>query len=258
MNRLRSVYVLLICVQFLMITSCRQQTKSKVTITVATASNMQFAMKEIAEAFTSQSGIECELIVGSSGKLTAQITEGAPYDVFVSADIKYPNELYKIGRIIGQPKIYARGKLVLWTMAEGLSPELNSLTSVNIKHIAIANPKNAPYGKAAIEVLQRNGLLDSVKHKLVYGESISQTNQFIISRSAELGFTAMAVVQSTEMKNKGKWMNISTDHYSPIDQGVVVIKRDENHLAQSSAFVDFLFSDKAVKILENFGYSTSE
>ncbi len=224
-------------------------------ITIAVAANMQFAMKALTHTFAKEAGIECDLVISSSGKLTAQIKEGAPYDLFISADMKYPDVLYKAGLAIQKPEVYAYGKLVLWSMDSSIKPSLSILKSNRIKHIASANPKTAPYGVATIQVLKRDGLFNSVKSKLVYGESISQTNQFIISRSAQVGFTAKSVVLSPEMKGQGNWIELDPESYSPIAQGVIIIKRTQKEEANAQKFYNFLFSQEAKEILKNFGYS---
>ncbi len=223
-------------------------------ITLAVAANMQFVIGELTQTFQEQTGIACELVISSSGKLTAQIAEGAPYDVLVSADMKYPNEILSKGLAATPPKVYGRGKLALWSMVEGFTPSLESLTDETVKHIALANPKTAPYGIAAVEVLKNHQLLDKVENKLVYGESISQTNQFITSRSAEVGFTSLSVVLSAEMKGKGNWIALDIRLYPPIEQGVVVIQRKDGPVDQAKKFYDFLSSEEARKVLTAYGY----
>ena len=226
-------------------------------LSIAVAANMQFAMQEISKTFTEQTGIKCDLVISSSGKLTAQIKEGAPFDVFVSADMKYPTELFNTGFAVGQPKIYAYGKLVMWSMIESIKTSINSLTNQSINHIAIADPKTAPYGEAAVAALKHYGIYENVKDKLVYGESISQTNQFIISKSAQVGFTAKSVVLSPEMKDKGQWIDVDENSYSAIAQGVIIIKRKNSPEDNAKNFYNFLFSVDVKKILENFGYSVN-
>ncbi|MCB0629678.1 MAG: molybdate ABC transporter substrate-binding protein [Saprospiraceae bacterium] len=235
------------------------QDKDKpVAITIAVAANMQFAMEALTETFTQMSGIRCETAISSSGKLTAQIKEGAPFDLFISADMKYPREIFKSGLAVASPKVYAYGKLVLWSMKEGINPTLDLLPDDQIRHIAIANPKVAPYGVAAVETLKNHQLLDKVADKLVYGESIAQTNQFIITGSTEAGFTAMSVVLSPQMEGKGKWIAIGEADYPPIEQGVVVIKREDGPMAEAEKFYDFLASEEARAILESFGYGVDD
>ncbi|MCF6296693.1 MAG: molybdate ABC transporter substrate-binding protein [Flavobacteriaceae bacterium] len=239
---------------FLLFIACKQKQKNKLTI--ATAANMQFIIHELVNSFTKETGIECEVIVGSSGKLTAQIKEGAPFDVFVSADMKYPNKLFKNGLTTKTPTIYAYGKLVLWTMFDNLKPSLNLLLSDSINHIALANPKVAPYGLSTIEVLNHTKMFKKVKDKLVYGESISQTNQFITSKVAEIGFTAKSVVLSPNIKGKGTWVDIDSSYYSLIEQGIVILKNRPSQINNAQKFYNFLLSAKAKEILNKFGYST--
>lgn len=227
-------------------------------ITLAVAANLQFVIGDLIGSFEQQTGISCELVISSSGKLTAQIVEGAPYDVLVSADMKYPNEILAKGLAAAPPKVYAHGKLVLWSMVEGINPSLELLGEASVQHIALANPKTAPYGVAAVEVLKTHLLLDKVEHKLVYGESISQVNQFITSGSAEMGFTSMSVVLSPGMKGKGKWMALDTRLYPPIEQGAVVVQRKGGPVDQAKKFYDFLSSEQARKVLTAYGYEVGE
>lgn len=238
------------------ISGCQSQKTEKLTI--ATAANMQFAMESLIKAFTSETGIACETAISSSGKLTAQIEEGAPFDVFVSADMKYPARLFENGFSTAEPKIYAYGNLVLWSRVDGIEPSIELLSDEQIHHVALANPKTAPYGVAAIEVLTHFQLLDALAQKLVYGESISQTNQFIISKAAEIGFTAKSVVRSPQMMGKGQWKDIDPSIYAPIAQGVVIVKHSEKDMPAARTFYDFLFSEKARQILTDFGYAVGE
>ncbi len=238
--------------------ACNGANNEPAKITIAAAANTQYTLQPIIEKFTEKTGISCELIIGSSGKHTAQIIEGAPFDVFVSADMKYPSELYKKGFTTTPPEIYAYGKLVLWTMVDGLPISIENLNDSAIKHIALANPKTAPYGQAAVEVLKKYRLLYSLENKLVYGESVAQTNQFIYSKSAEIGFTAQSVVLSPEMKGKGNWVLIDDSSYTPISQGVVVINQPERNNSQAYKFYKFLFSKEAKIVLKDFGYSVDE
>ena len=241
-----SFFVLLFVILFY---NCKNPPNSNLCI--ATASNMQFAMKEIIETFEEKTNLKCEMIVSSSGKLTAQIKEGAPYDVFVSADMKYPNRLYDDSFSIIKPQIYAKGKLVLWSMKENLRPSIETLILKELNHIALANPKTAPYGKAAMQTLDFYKLTSQVQDKLVYGESISQTNQFISLEAAEIGFTAKSVVSSPFMKGEGQWIEIPDSVYSPIEQGVILLK---NAKKEAKLFYEFLFSKEGKAILEDYGY----
>ncbi len=227
------------------------------TLRIATAANMQFAMKELADAFSEETGISCETIVGSSGKLTAQIREGAPFDVFVSANMVYPNALNREGLTTGPPEIYAYGCLVLWWNRMDRAPTPSDLTSDRIRHVALANPKTAPYGMAAGEWLEHNGLLEKIEQKLVFGESIAQTNRFITSGAADLGFTSKSIVVSSLLSGKGSWVELDSARYSPIVQGAVMLTGNLQPL-RAKRFYDFLFSAKAATILTKFGYTIPE
>ncbi|MDY8137178.1 molybdate ABC transporter substrate-binding protein [Aquimarina sp. 2201CG5-10] len=249
------ISTLFLVIAILIFSSCK--TEKNQHITIATAANMQFAMNSLVQTFTKQTGIQCQLIIGSSGKLTAQIKEGAPYDLFVAANLKYPEEIQHSNLAVYPPKVYAYGTLVLWSMNDSIQPSINRLMHPKIHHIALANPKTAPYGVAAIETLQNYDIYDTILNKLVYGESIAQTNQFITSKSAEIGFTSKSVVLSAKMKGKGNWSEIDPAIYSPIKQGVVLINQKSLH-PNAEKFYEFLFSKEAKKILEDFGYLVSQ
>ncbi len=228
--------------------------KKEAPLNIATAANMQFAMEALLMEFRNETGISCDMILGSSGKLTAQIREGAPFDVFVSAEMKYAEEIYKNGMAYAPPSVYASGRLVLWSLDDGIVPSVEILTSEKINHIALANPRIAPYGTAAIEVLEAYGIYTQVADKLVFGESIAQTNQFLISKSAEIGFTAKSVVLSDQMSGVGKWVELNDSLYTRISQGVVLIRTKNGNTDKARRFYDFLFSAKARSILQKFGY----
>ena len=244
--------LILISLSLALITSCSNES----TLNIATSANMQFAMSEIVSEFEKENDIKTELIVTSSGKLTSQIEQGAPFDVFVAANTKYPAYLDSIGLTTLPPKVYAHGKLALWTLKE-FSPTLNLLTTDTIQKIAIANPKTAPYGKASIDVLKHYGIYKRVKHKLVFGESISQVNQFITTGSADIGFTAYSIVSCTEMKTIGKWTSINLNDHGEILQAAVIIKESTNP-DEAKAFYNFIFSERASEILNKYGYLSPE
>ncbi len=232
---------------------CRGSHSEKLTI--ATAANMRFAMNALVEAFAAQTGIACEIVVASSGKLTAQIAQGAPFDLFVSADMKYPETLYVQGLTVAAPEVYAYGKLVLWSATDAGQPSLDILTAKAIQRIAMANPKTAPYGRAAQEVITNIGQYDALKDKLVYGESISQTSQFILSGAAAMGFTAKSVVLSPDVMGKGRWIEIDPSLYSPIEQGVVMVNQHPEKLDKARLFKAFLFGEQGQSILTQYGYA---
>lgn len=226
-------------------------------ITVAVAANMQYTMEAIRDEFNKTDKTEIELVSGASGNLTQQIMQGAPFDIFLSADTAYPNRLYDKKFALQLPKVYAQGLLVLWSTKKNIQPggDLTSLLNDQIKHIAIPNPEIAPYGAAAVFVLKKYNLYNKIYSKLVTGESIAQTSQFIATQSADIGFTAKSVVLSDKMRDKGQWFEISQADYPPILQAVVILKHaQQNNLSSATKFYQFLFSEQAKIIFKKFGY----
>ena len=247
---LRSAYFISI---ILFILSCKT-VEEPTTLNIATSANMQFAIKPLVDSFTRQTGIACNIIIGSSGKLTAQIKEGAPFDLFISADMKYPESLFEAGLSDKPPKVYASGLLVLWSFNTPIDRGLDILLEDQVQHIAVPNPEIAPYGIAAFEVLEHQQLKDQLSEKLIFGESIAQTNQFVATKAADIGFTAKAVVLSPDLKDKGYWHQVDTSFYHPIHQGAILIKQKDGPKTEARAFYQFLFSPQAKEILKNFGY----
>jgi len=228
-------------------------------ITVASAANVQFVLDDLKAEFTKESGVGVKTVIGSSGELTSQIENGAPFDVFLSADMKYPAQLYKDGLSSQVPKVYAYGVLVIWTMKNlDLSKGISFLSDGGVGKIAIANPELAPYGREAVNSLNFYKLYDQLQKKFVFGESISQTNQFITTGAADLGFTAKSIVVAPNMKDKGKWIEVDPRSYKPIAQGVIVLKYEQqNHSKEALGFYNFLFSAPAQEILKKYGYHLS-
>lgn len=226
-------------------------------ITVAVAANLQYASEVLKAEFEKSENINVEIIIGSSGKLTQQIMSSAPFDIFISADTSFPQKLFDGNFAAEVPKVYAQGLLVLWTMKKAvtINPNLQILLQDDIKSIVLANPKNAPYGFAAAALLKKYNLYEKVKSKLVYGESITQTSQFIATQAADIGFTAKSIVLSNEMKGKGFWIDLNTKDYPPIKQAAVLLKYgQQRHPLESKKFYDFLFSARAKDIFNKFGY----
>ena len=245
----------------LLLLSCSGETteveaESGDPIRVAIAANTQFAMEKITEEFTSSTNIKVDLIRGSSGKLSAQITNGSPFHVFLAANMKYPEFLESEGFTLESPKVYAYGTLILWTNRDhDINKGLAILLDPNIETIAIANDRNAPYGTAAIQSLESAGILEQVQDKFVRGESISQVNQFVSTESVDVGFTSKSVVIA-KMANAGNYYEIPGNLHKPVQQGVVMLKhaRDDNY-QNSLQFYNFLFSNTARLIFHEFGYS---
>lgn len=226
-------------------------------ITVAVAANMQYTMQELIAEFNKTDKTKIDVVLGASGKLTQQIQNGAPFDIFISADKEFPQKLANNKLTLEAPKVYAQGLLVLWSVKQNIQPanDLKLLLGSNIKNIAIANTKTAPYGSAAEAILKKYGLYDKVSSKLVTGESISQTSQFIATQNADIGFTAKSIVISKEMQGKGKWVELNSQHYPPIEQSAALLQHaKQNNEAAARKFYNFLYSAKAKAIYNKFGY----
>jgi molybdate transport system substrate-binding protein len=225
-------------------------------LTVAVAANVQYAFDDLRAAFGKQTGILIKPLYASSGKITAQIQNGAPFDLFVSADMEYPEALHRAGWAVSAPKVYAYGVLVLWSMKDiDLPKGLALLADNSIRKVALPNPQVAPYGREALRALQSAKLAEIVVPKLVYGESIGQASQYIYSGSVDAGFTAKSVVLSPEMQGKGKWVEVDPKLYTPIAQGAVMLKHGyATHPKETQLFFDFLFSDPARAIFTRYGY----
>jgi len=223
---------------------------------LAVASNLQFAINPLVDAFKKSNPGNVDIILGSSGKLATQIMSAAPFDIFISADQKYPLELQKKQLTLTAPQTYARGELVLWSLATNDKLDLNILDLSQIEHFAIPNPKIAPYGKAAVEALKFYGWYEQLEEKLVMGENISQTNQFIINKNAQLGMTALSSVVSEPMRKQGVWTTLNPDAFASMNQDLVILNKvkERGTEASANAFVDFLKTEEAKNILKKHGY----
>jgi molybdate transport system substrate-binding protein len=225
---------------------------------VAAASDLQFAMNDLAANFEKTSGKKVAVSYGSSGNFRTQIANGAPFDIFFSADAQYPNQLINEGLADGETfYIYANGRLVLWAPAgENLQLEkrgLAVLKTTYVSKIAIANPEHAPYGKAAVAALQEAGLYNEVKSKLVYGENISQAAQFAESGSAQVGILALSLTYADSMKNGERW-EVPQNLYPPLEQAAVVIHSSKNKTA-ALAFLEYVKSPAGREVLTKYGFT---
>jgi molybdate transport system substrate-binding protein len=228
------------------------------TLNVAVAANVSYAINDLITAFNkTHPDVKVQTTLGGSGKLTAQINNGAPYDILMSANMKYPESLYKNGQGITKPTVYAQGALALFsTRARDFSKGINIVTNEHIHRIAIANPNTAPYGKASVQALKNAKLYEKVKSKFIYGESISQTVAFSVT-AADLGFIAKSSLYSDKMKrykeNKN-WIALDSNIYTPIQQGIIILKRAKDK-QDAKAFYDFILSPKAQEIFVRYGYT---
>lgn len=226
-------------------------------LTVAIAANLKYVFDDLAAEFKKETGIETQSALGSSGKMATQIRNGAPFDIFMSADMEFPEGLYKEGYATTQPKAYAYGQLVLWTQKDvDLSKGVAGLTDARVGKIAIANPKVAPFGRQAIKALEYYKVREAVEPKLVYGESITQVSQYVDSKAADVGFSAKSIVVAPETAGKGKWVEVPPESYEPIAQGVVILKHgSETNGEAARKFYGFILSAKAREIFTKNGYT---
>lgn len=224
------------------------------SLKVAAAANLQAVIKVLGQDFKQKTGIQVEPIVGSSGNLVEQIKNGAPYDVFLSADMSFPETLFKDGFSTKKPVVYAQGSLIICSNQDiGFENWERALLTGRIKKIAVANPAIAPYGKAAEETLKDKGILNDIKSKIVYGESISQVNTYITTGVVEVGFTTLALVKDPANKTPLYWKVIDPKTYSPIEQGMVLLKRADTN-PEAEKFYQYILSPAAKAILEKYGY----
>ncbi len=223
-------------------------------IRVAVASNFTHALTHLAQKFERETNHKVVIIIGSSGKHFAQIKNGAPFDVFFSADSKRPEQLENEQIIIAGTRFtYALGKLILWSPDKNMvDKEGEVLTLKSFNHLAIANPKLAPYGRAAKEVLQKLKLWKSLSRKAVRGENIGQAFRYVKNQAVELGFVAYSQVKQDKKIIQGSYWNIPESLYSPIQQQAVLIK--DNDVAR--AFLAFIKSKKSQQTIRDFGYGT--
>ncbi|MBE0514961.1 molybdate ABC transporter substrate-binding protein [Sulfurimonas sp.] len=227
------------------------------TINVAVAANVSYAMDTLLEEFhKTNPDTQVKVTLGSSGKLTAQIKNGAPYQLFMAANMMFPQNLYEEGTAITVPVVYAQGSLAMLSNSQkDFSKSINLLKDQSIQKIAIANPKTAPYGKAALEAIKNAGVLADVESKFVYAESISQTVSYAVT-AADIGFIAKSSLYSPKMaqyKEGVHWADVDSKLYTPIDQGIVIIKNAKDN-SDAKAFYDFMLGAQAKKILIDFGY----
>ena len=230
------------------------------TLRVAAAADLQPLLPGILTQFTAQTGIHAEASYQSSATLATQIINGAPFDVFMAADLSFPQHVIAAGLAEEtQPIVYAQGTLVLWTRNESPFRDLSTntlgdtLRDPALRSVAIANAEHAPYGRAAQAALEHLGLYDAVKPKLVVAENIAQTAQYVDSGNAQVGFISLTSAMTPRLKANGHFVLVPRDAYPPILQGVVIVKHSGADLAAAHRFLDFLASAAVVHQLEAGG-----
>lgn len=224
-------------------------------LTIAAAADLKYAMAEVVDKFrTSRPHDQIEVIYGSSGKFFTQIQNGAPFDMYFSADIAFPRELEKRGLTAGPTRPYATGRIVLWSQKPELAKTaLKDLPKAAIRKFAIANPQHAPYGLRAKEALAHQGVWSAMQPKLVMGENIAHAAQFVDTGAADAGIVALALVLSPTMQGKGTWTLIPDAWHEPLEQGYVITRRAANSpLAKD--FASFIASEPARAIMRRYGF----
>jgi molybdate transport system substrate-binding protein len=226
-------------------------------IRIAAAADLKFAMEELSEQFQKQTGTRVNATYGSSGNFFSQMQNGAPFDLFFSADIEYPRRLEATG--LAEPGTlyeYAVGRIVIWTPPDAkmdvTKKAWKSLLDASVKKIAIANPEHAPYGRAAVAALQKAGIYESVKNKLVYGENISQAAQFVQSGNAQAGILALSLAISPAMRDGKRW-EVPADMHPALEQGAIILKGAKDKEA-ARAFLEFVKSAAGRATLAKYGF----
>ncbi len=226
-------------------------------ISIAAAADLQYVMPELTQQFEKQTGQRVKVTFGSSGNFTSQIQNGAPFDLFFSADMNYPRHLDQAGLIeAGSIYHYADGKIVLWALKStniDISRGLQVLLDSKIHKIAIANPEHAPYGRAAVAALTREDIYSRVQSKIVLAENISQAAQFVDSGAAEVGIVARSLAAAPGVRDKGKYLNIPEADYPAIEQGCAILKSSQ-HKQAARQFLEFIKTPAAARVLEEFGF----
>jgi molybdate transport system substrate-binding protein len=227
-------------------------------VTVAAASDLNFAIKELIVEYEKQTGHHVKLSLGSSGNFYAQLQQGAPFDLYFSADIGYPKKLEEAGLTVpGSLYRYAVGRVVLWAPKSSpldVSKGLTVLREPTIRKIAIANPKHAPYGRAAVAAMEHGQVYAEVKDRLVLGENISQAAQFIESGACDVGIIALSLAMAPAMKSAGTYWEIPADHHSPLEQGAVIMKQSKNQDV-ARQFLEFMRGARGQEIMTRYGFT---
>jgi len=231
-------------------------------INVAAAADLSAALQEVAANYEKRTGVAVKLSFGASGALTQQIQNGAPFDVFFSADMEYPRQLIAGGQAESATLYrYGVGRLVLWVPRDSpLDVEhkgMDVLLDPAVKKISIANPQHAPYGRAAVAALKHYALYEKVSDRLVQGENVSQAAQFVESGNAQVGLVALAHAVAPAMQGKGKYLMVPAEAYPPLDQGVVLISHSP-HRKDAVAFLEYLKTTEVAEVLRRNGFSLSE
>ncbi|WP_083925232.1 molybdate ABC transporter substrate-binding protein [Flexithrix dorotheae] len=226
-------------------------------IRVAVAASLMLPLEEVKKEYEKENpGIHIELIGGSSGNLTTQIKNGAPFHIFLSANWAYPQELFNQGFSTQNPQVITNGKMAIWTKSEITLIELSDfLLNGKAKAITIANPQLAPYGWTAKKWLEQNGIWEKVKGQIIYGQSISQVNQYIYSGNVEIAFTAVSAANAEKLKGIGNWLIIEDENFLVPNGGIILKSDGRNNSKTTASFFNFLLENTAVNIFQQYGYT---
>ncbi len=230
-------------------------------IAVAAAADLQFAMQGVAARFQKETGKTVKLTYGSSGNFFQQIQNGAPFDMFFSANLDYAKKLESAGLTVpGSYYEYAKGKIVIWVRNDsklGLSSGMQVLLDPSVKKIAVANPEHAPYGQAAVAAMQNDKIYERLKDKFVLGENISQTASFVVAGAADVGIVALSLALSPNMKDKGRYVEIPAVEYPPIEQACVILLSSKNK-ETARQFLSFVKTAAIGDVLRSYGFDVAK
>lgn len=234
--------------------SVRAQNKD---VKIAVAANLLPPMQKIEQLFEKKYMGNMTLISASSGKLTAQILNGAPYDIFIAADMQHPQKVYEEGHAQNKPNVLVQGKLIFWSKKKVMKNDIKKmLQSPDVKSIAIAQPELAPYGQRAKDWLEENQLFSSVKDKIVFGENVGQVNQYVRSGTVDAAFTAISAMYAPELQDTGYWMplQIRQGDAGSLSHGIILLTNAESDPKTINLFLEFINSPVADKVFLEFGY----
>ena len=237
------------------------QERKTTELVVAAAADLASALREISDNYQKSTGVKVKLSFGASGALTQQILNGAPFDLFFSADTGYPQQLITAQAAEEEVYLYAVGRLVLWAPADSpldvQQKGMKVLLDPSVKRIAIANPQHAPYGRAAVAALKHYGLYDQVSGRLVLGENVSQAAQFVESGNAQVGFVALAHAVAPAMQGKGKFWEVPVGAYPSLAQAAVVLAHSP-HKKEAEDFLRFVQAKETQRLLKKYGFTMQE
>ncbi|MFR9602632.1 MAG: molybdate ABC transporter substrate-binding protein [Rikenellaceae bacterium] len=251
--------VILSLATILLCTGITSQLSGQGVVRIAAAANLRYAMEEIEANYESaNSGVDIQINYGASGMFFQQISNGAPYNLFLSADEGFPAKVVEAGLAQGEAQVYACGALALYGLRDDVDAKgLVLLKDASIRKISIANPRTAPYGARSVELLKAQGMWDDLEKRVIYGESISQAAQFATTGNVDLGFVALSLLLDPKTKIKGSYYKIPQELYAPIAQAGVLIKQ-KSECAEAAKFFEYILSPACTEVWDKYGYFTTK